>query len=160
VVAGRGGWDPADQEALDGALGGAAASVAARVRGPRVLCLGTEELMYVPLRAAEALAAAAPALEVRYQSTTRSPIVAADVEGYPVRHARVFTHPGDPGRPSFVYNVPAGAYDDVVVFVEGATAVASELADLRAGLADAGAHLLVVALDPVPAVAVGAGALR
>ncbi len=65
----------------------------------RVLVLGTEELMYAPLRLAAALAevGAPDGLSVTYQSTTRSPVAPLDREGYAVRCALAFPA-GDPAR--------------------------------------------------------------
>ena len=71
--------------------------------------------MYAPLRVAAAMGEG-----VRYQSTTRSPIVAADVAGYPIRHKASFPNPHDPGLASYVYNVAPGAYDDIFVLFEEA----------------------------------------
>ena len=59
---------------------------------------------------------------MRYQSTTRSPIVVADVAGYPVRQGLRFAHHEEPARLSRLYNVVPGAYGDIVVFVEGSPA--------------------------------------
>lgn len=142
----RHGWDAPHQEALEDRLPELADTIAAACGGDRILCLGTEELMYLPIRLAELLGEGA-----RVQTTTRSPAVAADIEGYPLRHRRVFEHPGDPGRPSYVYNVAPGAYDDVVVLLDpGARAAGGDPADdaaLVAGLAGGGARLHVVHLE-------------
>jgi hypothetical protein len=135
------GWDAGDQAALDAALPAVASSLGLG-DGP-VLCVGTEELMYVPLRIAEHLAAAGG--PVRYQSTTRSPIVVADVDGYPVRHGLRFTHHEAPDRASRLYNVAPGAYGDVAVFVEG-DPPPERLAPLVAALATAVPRVHVVHL--------------
>ena len=109
----RYGWDGADQAALDERLPEVAGKLAAARTGPRALVLGTEAFMYAPLRVAAAMGEG-----VRYQSTTRSPIVAADVDGYPIRHKAAFPNPHDPALASFVYNVAPGAYDDIFVVFE------------------------------------------
>ncbi len=112
---GRHGYRRSDREALDRRLPGLAAQVAAAVSGDRVLVLGTEELMYVPLRLAVALAHATDA-EVRYSTTTRSPAIAVDDPGYPLRTALAFaTADGE----RFAYNVVPGVgergFDTIVV---------------------------------------------
>jgi hypothetical protein len=111
----RRGWDHADQDALEQALAAAAEPlVAARGTGPAV-CIGTEELMYVPLRFAEQLGD-----DVVFHSTTRSPIVVADIEGYPIRTGCRFAHTTEPDRVSRAYNLRPGAARDVYVFVDDA----------------------------------------
>lgn len=108
---GRHGFTPDDQRAL-AAAARAQAAVIAPV-GPRVLVLGTEELMYAPLLVARALAER-PGLDVRFSSTTRSPVVAIDVPGYPIRSAvRFDTRDGE----RFAYNIVAG-FDDIVVVTD------------------------------------------
>jgi hypothetical protein len=124
----RRGWDPADEDSLAQMLRPLAerlrsALVASGAR--RVLVLGTEELMYAPLRLAAVLseAGAADGLSVRFQSTTRSPVAPLDREGYAVRCALAFPAgdptADDPGRLSFVYNVRPGCTDHIVVVTDG-----------------------------------------
>ncbi|MBL7517690.1 TRSP domain-containing protein, partial [Frankia sp. CNm7] len=137
---GRHGWTPRHRRLLDEVVAGLAASVAARLVEPggRTLVLGTEELMYTPMRLAAALGRATGG-ETRYQSTTRSPVHPLDVPGYAIRCALEFPAPDDPSRASQVYNVPArrartgdpspasrasvgdasvDPYDDIVVVVD------------------------------------------
>jgi hypothetical protein len=91
----------------------------------RVLVLGTEELMYAPLRLAAALAdvGSPDGLAVTYQSTTRSPVAPLDRDGYAVRCALAFPAgdpaPDEPQRMSFVYNVRPGCADHIVVVTDG-----------------------------------------
>jgi hypothetical protein len=124
----RYGWDAADEAALEAACGSLAASLAPAIEASgarRILVLGTEELMYAPLRLAASLAdaVAAQGLSVRYQSTTRSPVAALDREGYAVRCALAFPPadptPDEPERLSFVYNVRPGGDDHIVVVTDG-----------------------------------------
>lgn len=109
----RHGWDAADQAAFEGLVSEIARSLTRARRGPRALVLGTEEFMYVPLRVAMAMGEG-----VMYQSTTRSPILVADVDGYPIRQKATFANPAASARSSFVYNVAPGAYDDIFVLFE------------------------------------------
>src|SRR6201999_3217772 len=100
-----------------------AAKIAANIgeSGPRILVLGTEELMYAPMVIAAALADSTDG-SVRYQSTTRSPVAPLDREGYAVRCALAFA-PADPcdepERLSYVYNVRPGCADHIVVVTDG-----------------------------------------
>ncbi len=109
----RHGWDADDQEAFESHAETVGEQLAAVRSGPRALVLGTEEFMYAPLRVALAMGDG-----VAYQSTTRSPIVAADIDGYPIRQKAAFVNPAATDRTSFVYNVAAGAYDDIFVLFD------------------------------------------
>ncbi|MDT3445870.1 phosphoribosyltransferase family protein [Pseudofrankia sp. BMG5.37] len=119
---GRHGWAPRHRGLLDETVGNVAAAIADRLVEPggRTLVLGTEELMYTPMRLAAALGRATGG-DVRYQSTTRSPVHPLDVPGYAIRCALEFPAPDDPGRVSQVYNVAPGRYDDIVVVVDDGT---------------------------------------
>ncbi|BBB91465.1 MAG TPA: phosphoribosyltransferase [Methylomusa anaerophila] len=82
-------------------------------QGARTLCLGTGEFMHVPFAVARYMGNG-----VFMQSTTRSPIHAADNPGYAVRQALTFANHEDPAINNFIYNIPAGYYDEVFVFLE------------------------------------------
>lgn len=70
--------------------------------GP-VIVVGHEELMYLPLRLAQALADAG--LRVLFQTTTRSPAYVLDQPGYPLRRGFRFTAPeGDEAQYRYLYN--------------------------------------------------------
>ncbi|MBY8877800.1 phosphoribosyltransferase [Actinacidiphila acidipaludis] len=144
----------------------------------RVLVLGNEELMYAPLRLAQALedtlaadareaaqtgaeapaaAAADPvrtaAPEVRYSTTTRSPVLAVDDPGYAIRSRIVFDAHDDPddGGPAdrYAYNVAGAGFDAVVCVVDSAgdTPVLHQDGGLLAQLA---LHTPAVLLAVVP----------
>lgn len=139
---GRHGFRPRDRAALDEALPGMAARIAKALPdgARRVLVLGFEELMYAPLRLGEALADLREGLEVRYSTTTRSPVVAVDDPGYAIRGSVVFpAHDGPADGPGerYAYNVDQG-FDAIVLVVdeEGDTPVLEDglIAGLR-GLA-------------------------
>ena len=105
---------------------GAAATLADALgpRPGRVLVLGCEELHYLPLRLAETLAAGGA--DVHLAATTRSPLVARDVAGYPVRSGLAFAaHDVALGHAPerYVYGLGAhgrGLYDTVVLVVDAA----------------------------------------
>ena len=90
---------------LDATLPALADRLAGRLGGGPCLVLGTEELMYLPLRLAALLDERVPAA-VRVQSTTRSPVAPLDRDGYAVRSAVAFDAPDEPGRVSYLYNLP------------------------------------------------------
>ncbi|MFJ4658739.1 phosphoribosyltransferase [Nocardia sp. NPDC088792] len=68
-----------------------------------VIVLGHEELMYLPLRLAAALADGG--IPTRYQTTTRSPAYVIDEPGYPLRRGFRFTAPeSGETAPRYLYN--------------------------------------------------------
>ncbi|MFH9866037.1 phosphoribosyltransferase [Streptomyces lydicus] len=143
---GRHGFTPAHRARLESALPQMAARLAERLAGARrVLVLGNEELMYAPLRLAEALdalvtagsdgarasrggATAAPAAGpgVHFSTTTRSPVLAVDDPGYAIRTRLSFPahdRPADGPGERYAYNVAAGAdparrFDAIVAVVD------------------------------------------
>ncbi|MFI0357941.1 phosphoribosyltransferase [Actinomadura sp. 9N407] len=132
---GRHGFLPEHRERLGKELPAMAARVAthldaAHLEGlPRVLVLGFEELMYAPLRLAEALADVLPAeADVRYSTTTRSPVLAVDDPGYAIRTRLAFPSHDDPADgpgERYAYNVapgadPSRAFDAIVLVVDDA----------------------------------------
>ncbi|MFF0053352.1 phosphoribosyltransferase [Streptomyces microflavus] len=160
---GRHGFTPAHRAALEAALPGMAERIAAalgdnprhgRDSSPRrVLVLGFEELMYAPLRLGTALEAALGAdTEVRYSTTTRSPVLAVDDPGYAIRTRLVFpAHdaPADGPGDRYAYNV-AGAGFDAVVAVVDSTADTPELHAPDGLLARLAGHTGQVLLAVVP----------
>jgi len=119
-----GGRTGTDLGGYDEPLAALADRVAGRLSGGPVLVLGTEELMWLPLRLAGLLRG-----EVSYQSTTRSPVLPADLPGYAVRRALRFPAPDDPGRTSRLHGLPDTPYADVVVVVDTPLPQARPLAD-------------------------------
>ncbi|GAA0457421.1 phosphoribosyltransferase [Streptomyces olivaceiscleroticus] len=130
---GRHGFTPAHRARLEAALPDMAARIAAalgetgRTADARVLVLGNEELMYAPLRLAGALDEALPA-EVRFSTTTRSPVLAVDHPGYAIRTRLTFPahdRPVDGPGERYAYNVAPGTdrdrrFDAVLALVDSA----------------------------------------
>ncbi|MGQ4358499.1 phosphoribosyltransferase [Streptomyces sp. SAS_272] len=119
---GRHGFTPAHRDRLEAALPAMTARLAEAIPGDArsVLVLGFEELMYTPLRLARELAEAVPA-EVRYSTTTRSPVLAVDDPGYAIRSRIVFPahdEPADGPGERYAYNVAGGGFDAVVAVVD------------------------------------------
>ncbi len=125
---GRHGFTPVHRGSLEILVADIAAGLATMVRGRRVLVLGCEEFMYVPLRVAQALQRClAGGSEVHYASTARSPVLAVDDPTYPIRTRLAFpAHDPDAGSGwRFVYNVAPGRdstrrFDDVVCVLDDA----------------------------------------
>ncbi|GAA1512410.1 phosphoribosyltransferase [Streptomyces albidochromogenes] len=121
---GRHGFTPAHRDALEAALPGMADRLAEALPpgARRVLVLGFEELMYAPLRLATALEERLDA-EVRYSTTTRSPVLAVDDPGYAIRTRLVFPAHDDPADgpgTRYAYNVAGAGFDAVVAVVDSA----------------------------------------
>ncbi|WP_190128976.1 phosphoribosyltransferase [Streptomyces mashuensis] len=120
---GRHGFTPAHRATLEAALPGMAGRLrdALPAGAARVLVLGTEELMYAPLRLAEALAQRTTA-EVLFSTTTRSPVLPVDDPGYAIRSRLVFpahdTPPGETTGERYAYNVAGGGFDAVVAVTD------------------------------------------
>jgi hypothetical protein len=128
---GRHGFRAADRAAFDAAVEDAARDLIEAVTDGaspyRLLVLGTEELMYLPMRLAAALSGLVDPdrVDVRFSSTTRSPVVPVDDVGYAVRTAISFgshDRPADGPGPRFAYNVarPEGqrGFDHVLVVAD------------------------------------------
>ena len=90
-----------------------AGMLASRLEKGRTLCLGTGELMYLPMRIACALGD-----DVLYQSTTRSPVYPFNEENYAVKSASSYESPEHPGVINYLYNIIPGSYDNICVFFE------------------------------------------
>lgn len=105
-VGGRHGFRAADYAAFDAAVDVAVPQIVATLpaEARRILVIGAEELMFLPLRLAVGIAEL-PGYEARYQTTTRSPVHAEDVPGYPVRRAFTFAS-SEPAatEPRYLYN--------------------------------------------------------
>ncbi|MFF9840664.1 phosphoribosyltransferase [Streptomyces sp. NPDC013740] len=155
---GRHGFTPEHRERLEAALPGMTARITQALadlpRGasrPRVLVLGFEELMYAPLRLAAELERTAGA-EVRYSTTTRSPVLAVDDPGYAIRTRLVFPahdEPADGPGERYAYNVAGGGFDAVVAVVDS-VADTPELHAPDGLLAQLAAHIPRVVLAVVP----------
>ncbi|MFF4485392.1 phosphoribosyltransferase domain-containing protein [Streptomyces sp. NPDC001544] len=146
---GRHGFTPAHRDRLEEALPAMAARVAEALPGDarRVLVLGFEELMYAPLRLAEALERTAEG-EVRYSTTTRSPVLAVDDPGYAIRSRIVFPAHDDPADgpgERYAYNVAGAGFDAVVAVVDSAadTPALHAPQGLLARLAEHAPHVLL-----------------
>ncbi|MER6956480.1 cysteine protease StiP domain-containing protein, partial [Streptomyces sp. NPDC000618] len=150
---GRHGFTPHHRIRLDAALPAMAARLAEALPegSRRVHILGFEELMYAPLRLARELEQVTDA-EVRYSTTTRSPVLAVADPGYAIRSRIVFPAHDDPADgpgERYAYNVAGGGFDAVVAVVDSV----ADTAALHAPdglLAQLAAHTPHVILAVVP----------
>ncbi|MFE6359510.1 phosphoribosyltransferase [Streptomyces sp. NPDC057806] len=150
---GRHGFTPAHRIRLESALPQMAARLAEALPedARRVHVLGSEELMYAPLRLARELERITGA-EVRFSTTTRSPVLAVDDPGYAIRSRLVFPAHDDPADgpgDRYAYNV-AGAGFDAVIAVVDSTADTPHLHAPDGLLAQLSAHTPQVLLAVVP----------
>ncbi|MFG2270576.1 phosphoribosyltransferase domain-containing protein [Streptomyces chartreusis] len=160
---GRHGFSPAHRTHLEDALPAMTARLAEALPADArsVLVLGFEELMYAPLRLARELEQVAEGVEVRYSTTTRSPVLAVDDPGYAIRTRLVFpAHdtPADGPGERYAYNV-AGAGFDAVIAVVDSVADTPELHAPDGLLARLSAHAPQVLLAVVPSYVPGPLAL-
>uniref|UniRef100_A0AAU2VC58 Phosphoribosyltransferase n=1 Tax=Streptomyces sp. NBC_00003 TaxID=2903608 RepID=A0AAU2VC58_9ACTN len=152
---GRHGFTPAHRSELEAALPEMAARLAEALDVPesprRVLVLGFEELMYAPLRLAVALEELGGA-EVRYSTTTRSPVLAVDDPGYAIRTRLAFPAHDDPADgpgERYAYNVAGNGFDAVIAVVDSA-ADTPQLHAPDGLLAQLAAHIPHVVLAVLP----------
>lgn len=160
---GRHGFTPGHRARLEAALPAMAGRLAEALGveestgAPRVLVLGCEELMYAPLTLAAALEERAPHADVRFSTTTRSPVLAVDEPGYAIRTRLVFpAHdaPAEGPGDRYAYNVAGGGFDAVALVVDSA-ADTPELHAPEGLLARLAAHVPHVVLATVPSYAPG-----
>jgi adenine/guanine phosphoribosyltransferase-like PRPP-binding protein len=146
---GRHGFGAGRRPAFAQAIAGVAAGLP---RDGRILVLGTEELMYAPLRLAAELDWLGA--QVWFSSTTRSPVLPLDDPGYAVRTRLTFpAHDGD--GPRYAYNVAPGRdgtrFDHIVLVVDDvADSVDGLVAAVQGHCAEA---TLLILPTSVPAVA-------
>ncbi len=150
---GRHGFTPHHRIRLESELPAMAARLAEALPrdAHRVHILGFEELMYAPLRLARELEQVIDA-EVRYSTTTRSPVLAVDDPGYAIRTRLTFPahdNPADGPGDRYAYNV-AGARFDAVVAVVDDTADTPKLHAPDGLLAQLAAHIPHVVLAVIP----------
>lgn len=81
-----------------------------------VLIIGTEEFMYPAIELAGYLQEQGVCKEIKTHSTTRSPIMAYDVEDYPLHNRYTLISVYDDERVTYIYNLKK--YDEVVVVTD------------------------------------------
>lgn len=119
---GRYGFLDSDRDQYTDAVSAAAAGLRTHLNPARpVIVIGHEELMYLPLRVADALSTGG--FDVMFQTTTRSPAYVVDEPGYPLRRGFAFTAPEDgESELRYLYNAAWPDPDrraQVVVMIDG-----------------------------------------
>ncbi|WP_338144134.1 phosphoribosyltransferase domain-containing protein [Nocardioides turkmenicus] len=122
---GRHGFASSAAGSYESAVTVTAAAIAGRIPDGPVHVLGTEELMYAPLRIASALAdrraAEGRRHEITFSTTTRSPVLDVDDPGYAIRTALTFPahdDPADGDGPRYAYNLREGSFEAIVLVVD------------------------------------------
>jgi adenine/guanine phosphoribosyltransferase-like PRPP-binding protein len=123
---GRHGFNSTEAAEARAAAVGVAERIAQRLTSNRILVLGFEELMYAPVLIATELAdrLGPSGAQVRFSTTTRSPVLAVDDPGYAIRNRLVFSSHEDSAQPSgprFAYNIAgldSGRFGDIVLVVD------------------------------------------
>lgn len=110
---GRFGISRAQKEDVDVACAKAADYLKENRIGKKTLCLGTGEMMYLPMKIASLMGDG-----VLYHSTTRSPILPIVRQGYAIQNGFSFMNPEDETVVHYVYNIPEGEYDELFIFFE------------------------------------------
>lgn len=110
---GRFGLSSDHKENVDDSCAKAADYLIQNRKGQKTLCLGTGELMYLPMKIASLLGDG-----VLYHSTTRSPILPIDRQGYAIQNGFSFINPEDDAVVHYVYNIPEDEYDELFLFFE------------------------------------------
>jgi adenine/guanine phosphoribosyltransferase-like PRPP-binding protein len=160
---GRHGFTAADRAAAAPAADATARALHPALHGTRVHVLGFEELMYAPLLIAHALAEHVPT--VRFSTTTRSPVLAVDADGYPIRTRLAFPAHDDPSDgpgERFAYSVAPAAghepFSDVVLVLDDAADTPALRAPngLLAQLGALGSRIHVITLPSYRPAPVGA----
>ena len=79
----------------------------------RCLVIGTEEFIYIPCLLAEGMGEG-----VWYQSSTRSPIIPQQEEGYPIQTVLAYKRPEDTAVVNYLYNIQGSHFDELFWIME------------------------------------------
>ena len=110
---GRFGLNASENIELDNIIEQAADYLRKIKKGKRILCLGTTEFMYIPMKIAAKLGK-----DIVYHSTTRSPVYPNDKIDYGVKNGLCFDSPNEENIINYLYNIPNDGYDQVFIFFE------------------------------------------
>ncbi len=98
-----------------------------KILNERLLFLGTEEFIYIPMKIASCFDNA------YFQSTTRSPIYQSNELNYGVKNSIEFTNPYKKNIKNFLYNLKDNFYDVAILFFEKSLEE-NDVKDLISGL--------------------------
>ncbi len=102
----------------------------------RVLVLGTEEFMYLPLLLAEEIAALSKS--VCFHATTRSPIQVSQVPDYPIFNGCQLTSFYEADRKTYIYDL--AEYDTAIVLSDSKERAPEAINSLASALHENGCH--------------------
>lgn len=83
-------------------------------KNEKILCLGTEEFMNIPIEIASNL----KSKDISFFATTRSPIISLNNNNYPVNSRISFTSSYDSSVINYLYNIDKTYYDRCFIFLE------------------------------------------
>jgi orotate phosphoribosyltransferase-like protein len=86
-----------------------------KYEGKKVLFLGTEELMYIPMLFAKENE---KNIDLYYHSTTRSPIIAVDDQNYPIKTKNLINSFYNSNIDNYIYNIDKNDFEECFLFVE------------------------------------------
>lgn len=109
---GRFGIDREDQEKLKVIIQKQAQKLNDRERDYKVLALGSEEFMYIPMMLSKEING-----QVYYHSITRSPIIPIKEENYPIKSKYKFTSFNN-SNVTYLYNLDVNNYKECFLFIE------------------------------------------
>jgi len=138
---GRFGLDSSETEEINQCVGTIARKLVSLRSGGKTLCLGTGELMYLPMKIASLMGD-----QVYFQSTTRSPIYVSRNNDYLIQSKYTFPCPEDCSVQNYFYQIEPEMYQDVFVFFERELGE-SERAPLLQQLAALFPYVFVVTLS-------------
>ncbi|GAB19694.1 hypothetical protein GOEFS_093_00230 [Gordonia effusa NBRC 100432] len=149
---GRFGFLADDYDRFTAAACDAATLIGTRLPQDHIVVVGHEELMYLPQRIAEEISA--DGRDVGYQTTTRSPAIVIDADGYPLRRGFEFIAPeADSTARRYLYNASrSAAQPSAIVLVIDTPADSHELR-APGGLLDVvtrAGHDVLVVVVPAP----------
>lgn len=108
----------------------------------RVLVLGTEEFMYLPLLLAREIERAGLAKSVFFHATTRSPIEVSQMPDYPLLNGYRITSFYEEDRDTYVYNLRG--YDAAIIFSDSRACPPAAAYDLASALGENGCKDMIL----------------
>ena len=108
----------------------------------RVLVLGTEEFMYLPLRLAYEIERAGLAESVSFHATTRSPIEVSQMPEYPLFNGYRITSFYEEDRDTYIYDL--ADYDTAIILSDSRAYPPASVCDLASALRENGCKDIIL----------------
>lgn len=109
---GRFGINRSEQEELKSIILQESNKLKVTYKDSKILALGIEEFMYIPMMLSKCIQG-----QVYYHSITRSPIIAVDVDGYPIR-SKYKLQSFYNENVNYIYNLKNKGYKECFLFIE------------------------------------------